>query len=179
MGTSKQQVITEEFQTELSKFLSLTTGEISLSMKEANEVVKNLTKTFMDMVRDVQDIRLIAAKLEDDSVNKELKQKILKSCDTYFDKVQAGTIGFQFYDKLTQRLIHTSDNIRQLKKMADEPTTLIDPAQWESLMGNIEKRYNMESDRALFHSLMDGSSVQEAVKLAAKNKSKTGEIELF
>ncbi len=179
MGISKQQVITEAFNSDLGKFLSLTTGEIKLSLKEANDVVQNLTKTFMDMVRDVQDIRLMADKLVDNEDNKELKKQILKSCDTYFDKVQSGTIGFQFYDKLTQRLTHTSENIKQLKKMSNDPASLVDPERWEKLMNDIEKRYNMESDRELFHSLMDGGSVKEAVNLAAENKNKTGEIELF
>ena len=115
MKSNQQQVEVQAVNEELGLFLNLTSGEIKMSVREANGVVQTLTRTFMEMVGDVHDIQLAAEKLSGGGKDAEAKQQIIGKCKEYLDKVQAGTVGFQFYDKMTQRLNHTSGNITCLR----------------------------------------------------------------
>ena len=183
MTTQQNQKISEDLSQELNLFLSLASGEIKISMKEANGVVQKLTATFMEMVNDVHRIKIAAEKLDvNDKKNEALKTEITDMCDNYLNKVEAGTVGFQFYDKMTQRLQHTSGNIKRLMLMTERPDTLLDVNSWQQLKKNIEKSYNMEEDRALFQALMKGDSIQNAIKLSSEiqeNRDRENKVELF
>ena len=182
MKPNQQQTEVQAVNEELGQFLNLTSGEIKMSVREANEVVQTLTKTFMKMVGDVHEIQLAAEQLSGHGEDTEIKQKIIKKCEGYLDKVQEGTMGFQFYDKMTQRLNHTSGNIKKLIDMNEEPEAMMSKDKWDSLKQDIEQSYTMEEDRVLFKALMQGDSIQQAIRLAtaAHNKQKdTGNVELF
>jgi len=174
---------TEDLSQELNLFLSLASGELKISMREANVVVQKLTATFMEMVNDVHNIKIAAERLDvNDKKNMSLKTEISSLCNNYLNKVEAGTVGFQFYDKMTQRLQHTSGNINRLMLMAERPDSLLDHNSWQQLKEKIEKSYNMEEDRALFQALMKGDSIQNAIKLATDIQEKQTEkdkVELF
>jgi len=172
----------EELSQELNLFLTLATGEIKVSMKEASQVVQQLTKTFMEMVLEVHKIKVAAEQLQGNGKDQAFKKEILDTCNNYLDKVEAGTVGFQFYDKMTQRLSHTSGNIKQLIALTEKPEQLLDKQSWQTLKTNIEKSYNMEEDRALFQALMQGDSIQNAITMASevhKQKQNSDNIELF
>jgi len=178
MKSSQVQAVNEE----LGQFLNLTSGEIKVSMREANGVVQTLTKTFMEMVGDVHEIQLAAENLSGSGNDAEIRKQIIDKCNAYLNKVQAGTVGFQFYDKMTQRLNHTSGNIKKLIEMTEDPEAMVSRENWKALKHDIEQSYTMEEDRVLFKALMKGDSVQEAVRLAAeaqKKQQEMGNTELF
>ncbi|MDH3327404.1 MAG: hypothetical protein OEM38_11910 [Gammaproteobacteria bacterium] len=181
MKSNQAQAESQALNEELGQFLNLTSGEINMSVREASGVVQALTKTFMKMVGDVHEIQLAADKLSGGGEDAQVKQQILDKCNTYLDKVQEGTVGFQFYDKMTQRLNHTSGNIKKLMVMTEKPEALNSSDKWKSLKKDIEQSYNMEEDRVLFKALMQGDSIQEAVRLAsdAQKKQKSDNTELF
>ena len=181
MKSSQQQMV-DAVNEELGQFLNLTSGEIKVSMREANGVVQTLTKTFMQMVGDVHEIQLAAEKLAAKGEDAAIKQEIIDKCNAYLDKVQDGTVGFQFYDKMTQRLNHTSGNLKKLMQMTEEPEALSSVEKWQALKQDIEQSYTMEEDRVLFKALMKGDSIQQAVRLAAEAQKKQqdeGGVELF
>ena len=168
------------FEQEMSTFLQLATGELKLSMKDASGSVQMLTKTFMEMVRDVHEIKALAEEMK--AGRGEKLADIIETCDSYLDKVQAGTVGFQFYDKLTQRLSHTSESIHKLHQMMQEPQKLQQSTEWESFRKDLQQRYNTEADRRFFEAMMEGTSIKEAIKMAMENRqneSKEGDVELF
>lgn len=169
------------FEQELGSFLDLASGEIKLSMKDATGSIQMLTKTFMEMVRDVHEIKAIAEEMRREKDLNRLEE-IIKTCDGYLDKVQDGTTGFQFYDKLTQRLTHTSESMKQLRDLIEEPTKLQDEKQWLTFKNDLEKRYNTETDRKFFQAMMEGSSIKEAIRIALESRDKShgeGSVELF
>ena len=182
MKSNQQQVEVQAVNEELGQFLNLTSGEINVSVREANGVVQTLTKTFMEMVGDVHEIQLAAEKMSDTGKDAEIKKQIIGKCNAYLDKVQAGTVGFQFYDKMTQRLNHTTGNIKKLIAMTEKPEAMSSVDNWKTLKHDIEQSYTMEEDRVLFKALMKGDSIQQAVRLAAeaqKEQQKTDNTELF
>ena len=178
MKSNQVQAVNEE----LGQFLNLTSGEINVSVREANGIVQTLTKTFMEMVGDVHEIQLAASKMSDTGKDAEIKQQIIGKCNAYLDKVQAGTVGFQFYDKMTQRLNHTTGNIKKLIEMTEKPEAMASTDNWKALKHDIEQSYTMEEDRVLFKALMKGDSIKEAVRLASeaqKEQQEKDNTELF
>ena len=181
MGTSNTKQQASIFEKEMTSFLQLATGEIKLSMKDASGSVQMLTKTFMDMVRDVHEIKALAEAMEKNQKTDNAKE-INKICDGFLDKVQDGTTGFQFYDKLTQRLAHTSESIRELNTMIEQPNKHNDTSEWDSFKENLKSRYNTETDRQFYDALMQGSSIKEAIRIAMNSRDNTkseGSVELF
>ncbi|MDH5544646.1 MAG: hypothetical protein OEZ43_03570 [Gammaproteobacteria bacterium] len=169
------------FEQEMSTFLQLANGEIRLSMKDASGSVQMLTRTFMEMVRDVHEIKALAEEMHRNPDAKNL-EKINTICDEYFNKVQESTVGFQFYDKLTQRLTHTTESIRQLQDMMQEPEQLKDTSTWKAFKEEVHRRYNTEADRRFFEAMMEGNSIKEAIRIATEGNGKTkgtDSVELF
>lgn len=163
---------------ELALFLKIAMGELKLAIREASSSVQTLTKTYMDMVREVHEIKAIA----ETANGKEGLVQISKVCDTYLDKVQEGTVGFQFYDKLSQRLCHTSDNMLALSDLAEKEQNLFDAKRWQAMLDTIRSRYNTEKDRNMFDAVMEGASIKEALRIATERGEKKpaeGSIELF
>ncbi|MDH5377029.1 MAG: hypothetical protein OEX00_01745 [Gammaproteobacteria bacterium] len=159
-------------------FLALAVGEIMLSTKEATGSIQELTKTFMDMVNDVHIIKAEAEKAMGKADEAALK-RIDKMCDTFFDKVQAGTVGFQFYDKLTQRLQHTSVSLKKAMNLVESEDLFNSVSSWNEFRQDMRKRYNSEQDREMFEGLMSGKPIQEAVRIASKGKDSSSNVELF
>ena len=77
MANQSDQCVTEEFTQELNLFLSLASGEIKISMKEANSVVQKLTATFMEMVNDVHKIKISAEKMHADDKENAASRKLI------------------------------------------------------------------------------------------------------
>ncbi|MDH5229842.1 MAG: hypothetical protein OEZ58_22330 [Gammaproteobacteria bacterium] len=163
----------------MSLFLALAIGELKLSTKDASGTVNTLTKTFMDMVRDVHEIKAVAEGLSDHAPDKATKAEILKTCDKFLDNVQAGTVGFQFYDKLSQRIQHTTLSLMNAKDIVEDENRFESADVWQSFREEMRKRYNMEQDRSLYTSLMQGLSISDAVKQAMQNNSDEDNTELF
>ncbi|MDH5300075.1 MAG: hypothetical protein OEW58_01780 [Gammaproteobacteria bacterium] len=163
---------------EIEQFLKVSQAEINLSLKDSAESIRELTKTFMDMVRDVHEIKVGLAGLKVAQTEQAAKANLEKICDTYLDKVQDSTVGFQFYDKLTQRLQH---NVRSMNKMMQmlERQGGYDAAAWEQFRSDMKSRYNTEKDRLMFEALMEGKSIQTAISIAADARTGEGSVELF
>lgn len=167
---------------ELATFVDLVTGEIKLAMKDASDSVNTLTRTFMEMVRDVHEIKAVVESLDRNRQNGDKLESIQRICDTYLDKVQGGTVGFQFYDKLTQRLKHAADSLKSLRELSEQQGALQQPERWEAFRKDIKSRYNTEKDRKFYEALMEGATIKEAIRIALeageRNKDE-GSVELF
>ncbi|NOZ10013.1 MAG: hypothetical protein GXP09_03040 [Gammaproteobacteria bacterium] len=164
---------------ELALFMDISSGELKLAMGDAAGTMRQLTQTFMTMVTDVQEIKILAEVLNKKSSANTGANEIIAACDKYLDKVQAGTVGFQFYDKLTQRLRHTSKSMQQVKDILHAPDQLNDESVWQAFKDDIHQRYNTEEDRKLYQAIIKGLSIDEALSKASKQSKKKKDIELF
>lgn len=164
----------------LTIFMSLMIGELKLATKDASHSVNELTRTFMEMVRDVHEIKACAERASTQKDTNASLQEIIAVSNTFLDKVQAGTVGFQFYDKMTQRISHASNSMQRSLTLFGNTSVTADSPGWEQLRKDIEGRYNTEQDRTLYSSIMEGKSVKDAVELAsAKQTTKADNVELF
>jgi len=160
--------------------LSLVAGELKLSVKDATGSVQSLTKTFMDMVNDVHLMLTEVEKAKASGEKDQALEAINKLGHQFLDKVQDGTIGFQFYDKLTQRLTHSTVTLKSAANLLKDEDAYKDSGAWAHFRKDMRSRYNTEQDRAMFESLMSGKTIKEAVRLANDApRGKTGEVDLF
>ncbi|HEC13645.1 MAG TPA: hypothetical protein ENI80_10450 [Acidiferrobacteraceae bacterium] len=165
---------------ELALFMDISSGELKLAMNDAGGTMRQLIQTFMTMVTDVQEIKILAEALNKKSAANTGVNEIIGACDKYLDKVQAGTVGFQFYDKLTQRLRHASKSMQRVKDLLHAPDQLNDESAWQVLKDDIHQRYNTEEDRKLYQAIIEGLSIDDALSKASKQgKKKKKDIELF
>lgn len=162
----------------MEKMHDLIAGEIKLAAKEASRSVNELTKTFMDMVKDVHNILAQLELLGNEQAAVAGKQAINDTCNEFLNKVQAGTVGFQFYDKLTQRLYHATRTLGTVNKQVLNEESFADAAAWQVVWQDMEARYNTEQDREMHALVMEGKPVKEALNLAEQSGNKS-DIELF
>jgi hypothetical protein len=79
-------------------------------------------------------------------------------------------VALQFYDKLSQRLTHISHALASMAELINNPERLTSPYEWHGLQEMIKSKYTNEPDRAMFDAILNGSSVEEAIKLSEHQK---------
>ncbi|MCK4951651.1 MAG: hypothetical protein KAS48_07520 [Gammaproteobacteria bacterium] len=157
--------------------LHAATAQIQSSMTEGEESVTALTESFTTLVGKTSIIGEAAESLKDSTE----KQTILSNYHDVLDQVQSAIVAFQFYDRMTQRLEHVSHSLGSLAELIGEHDRVFSPYEWKGLQKTIQSRYTNESDRTLFEAILDGASVDKALKLAKEKaaQEKDDDIELF
>jgi hypothetical protein len=161
--------------------LNVAVAQIATSLKSGDESVNALANSFTSMVGNVETISVAAENLAPSNE----KSTISENCAAVSNQMHATIIAFQFYDQLTQRLTHLSNSLGALAKLLSLPTQVYNPYSWLGLQEKIKSKYTIESDKAMFDAILEGQSVQDALKaslIANKSASKKDEeddIELF
>lgn len=155
--------------------LNLAVAQIELALRNGNESVDSLGDSFTSMAGNVEVIRrTIVSKPDKDPELEGL-------CDSVAADMQNAIVAFQFYDKLTQRLSHLSHSMACLGELVGDPTRLYSPFAWVGLQEKIKSSYTVESDRAMFKAILNGASVEEALRASeiAKQHEEDDDIEFF
>ena len=162
---------------ETVRMLHAAIAQIKLSMTEGEDSVEHLTDTFTTMVGRTTSIGEAAKQLPDGPEKATIQQNI----HAVHDEVQSAIVAFQFYDKLTQRLEHAAHSLKALGGLVGDQSRLYSPYEWKGLQDAIQSRYNIESDRAMFKAILEGATVEEALKLmqALAAEEPEHDIELF
>ena len=167
---------------ETVRLLNLAVSHIEESMHVGDESVEALTDSFTTMAGNVQCIQKTIEELPD-SVSQYVIDEIMEKCHSIKTQVHAAIIAFQFYDRMIQKLSHVSHSMDAMTDLIIDQTRLFNPHEWLALQEKIRSRYTMESERLMFDALMNGASVDEALKIAMDHehgvKGKQGEIDLF
>lgn len=159
--------------------LNLAVTQIDQSMHDGNQSVDTLASSFTDLAS------LMAGLSKDieDMPDGELKDRMSFSTAQASSNVHAAIIAFQFYDKLSQRLNHVSNDLEALTQLISNPSTLYAPPAWKALQDKIREKYTMEEERTMFDQVLSGVSITEALAeykqaMDAKN-NQDDDIELF
>ncbi len=87
------------------------------------------------------------------------------------------TIGFQFYDKMTQRQNHMTVTLHELVELIQNHGAAGTPEKWREIHDSVHQRYTMEQDKRLMEAIIAGHSPEQAVTEASKPVD--ADIELF
>ena len=96
--------------------------------------------------------------------------------------MQSAIVAFQFYDKLTQRLMHVSNSIESLSELVKDTQKIYNPLEWHHLQEQIKSKYTMREERDMFDNVMQGGDIRQAVRLfneAQKSAVAEDDIEFF
>lgn len=173
---------------ETISMLALTVAQIETSMKEGDKSVNLLTESFIDLASHSQEIITEAQRLNKDIPHEaDIREKMLSSAEGLSGKVQQAVIAFQFYDRLSQRLDHTSHNLEKIGHLIASSDNRYQESAWRNVQEEIKSSYTMEAERIMFEHIMRGHSVAEALEIYHHHFTKESddsfdtddEIELF
>lgn len=162
---------------DLNFILTLALGQLKLANRESGNSVGTLSSTFINMVQDVGKLKDMLDKDETKPLEVQDRLAALDICKAYLDKTAAGTVGFQFYDMLSQRLNSLIETLEKLTAMLAEHDGNPSSKEYDALIEDIRSRYTIAKDHALFESLRAGNSVTAALADAQQHKQE--DIELF
>ena len=156
--------------------LTAAVAQIQHSLRDGDDSVQTLTDSFTSMVGNARIINLAAADLPEGGE----KAAITSNCQAITEKINEAIVAFQFYDKLTQRLDHVSNSLKALSGLVAEPQRLYNPFEWRGLQEKIKSKYTVASDRDMFEAILNGATLEEAIKRATSGVSNDkDDIELF
>ena len=160
---------------ETVKMLNLSVARLEHAMSDGEDSVGTLTNSFTSLAASISTMGTAASDLEDSSI----KDTILRNWTAVSTKVNEAIIAFQFYDRLTQRLVHVSKSLSEMTDLVDNDARINDPYEWKGLQEMIKSKYTLDSDLAMFDAILAGKSVEEILKEARENYKEDNDIELF
>ena len=162
---------------EASKLLSLLSTQVRYAMQESDTSVNALTESFNEMIAHVNCIHeTVQGKFDD-----EAKNIILLECDEVTKKMQSTIIAFQFYDKLSQRMQHSSDSLDLFNEQFSSTSHSFNTEAWSIMLDQINAHYTIEHDRDIFKEAIYGLQASEARDNSGNmpGNEEPGDIELF
>jgi len=160
---------------ETVKMLNLSVARLDHAMNDGEDSVETLTDSFTSLAASISTMGTAASDLPDSPI----KETILRNWNAVSDKVSASIIAFQFYDKLSQRLVHISKSLSEMTALVENDTRINDPYEWKGLQEMIKSKYTLDSDLAMFDAILAGRSVQDILQEARENYKDDNDIELF
>gem|GEM_PF-46191 len=160
--------------------INLAVTQINQSMHEGNQSIDTLASSFTVLADIMTDMKNQVHLLPDG----EDKDKLSTSTDIASTNINSAIVAFQFYDKLSQRLTHVSNDLTALTGLISDPEKLYSPPKWFELQDYIRSQYTMEEERAMFDKVISGMSIEQALEeykheLKSKNDAAEDDIELF
>ena len=159
--------------------IQLAVGQIEAAMRDGNNSVDVLTRSFTSMAGYIKDMNEGCVGLPDTPEFEQLKTRLESDARTLTRMVQSAIIAFQFYDKLVQRLSHVSQGLEGLGRVVCDPQSLYNPAEWAALQALIRARYSTQEEVDLFEEVMRGTPVAQALQKFTQKEVAVSEVELF
>ena len=148
---------------ETLSLLALAVAQIDTSLHEGAQSVNQLTSNFIAMSKNTEAlIQLSEREHANDSEVGQLAQSIHK-------EIQRSVVAFQFYDRLTQRLEHVSENLENMGHLINDSGQRYQSQAWLDLQNAIKGNYTMEAERIMFEHIMNGCSIREALDIYRHN----------
>jgi len=147
--------------------LHVAVSHIERTMRDGDDSINTLVESFTSLIGKTQIINKAAENLPET----EEKSTILANCLGISAKMNGAIVALQFYDKLSQRLTHISHSLGSMAELINNPQQLFNPYEWHGLQEMIKSKYTNEADRAMFDAILNGASVEEALKLPENKKN--------
>ncbi|KRT59640.1 hypothetical protein [endosymbiont of Riftia pachyptila] len=148
---------------ETVRMLNLAVAQIEVAMREGDDSVETLTNSFTSMIESSSSIVQAVERLQNTGKDEGLIAEVEKESSLISEKMQAGVIAFQFYDKLSQRLAHVSHALAALSELVEDGSRIFNPNEWIGLQTKIRSKYSMREEQAMFDSLLEGKTVDEVL----------------
>ena len=151
------------------KQLQTAANRIEGALKEASPSVEQLGSAFTSIVLHSRQLNDLTEKQGDDNSRQEMQA----SCSKIEHEAGQAIIGFQFYDRLSQRLEHVRSSLLAIAELMENTDPHPNLQDWEELVVKIVDTLCLDDDRLAVAEALDHHIG------ATKNKQEENEIELF
>jgi len=156
---------------ETARALKLAVAQISMSLKESSSSIESLIGSITGMagcIRHIEQPGNVAAT--------DTKEQ----CTLAGEYMQQAVSAFQFYDRLTQRITHIKENLREIIKVVEAPGQQ-HASMWKSLQEKVLSVYSLEQEQRMYQALLHGISAENVITNSpeAAAQTKNNDIELF
>jgi len=155
--------------------LNLSVARLEHALLDGDDSVDTLTNSFTSLAASISTMGSAAGDLPDSSI----KDTILRNWNSVSTKVTEAIVAFQFYDRLTQRLVHISKSLAEMTALVENDERINDQYEWKGLQEMIKSKYTLDSDIAMFDAILAGKSVEEILAEARESYKDDNDIELF
>lgn len=144
--------------------LCLTMAQVESTLTDSGRSVDELSHAFVHMANESSQIQAHCAQVNPDNFAEEVP-KINTLAHNISGEMQRSIVAFQFYDRLSQKLSHVNESLRQLSDLIGDRTRLYDPNEWLLIQSRIRSNYTMECERMMFDQIMQGADLDDALEL--------------
>ncbi|MFT5520750.1 MAG: hypothetical protein ACI9IA_001347 [Enterobacterales bacterium] len=167
----------------IAQLTRLSAAQIRVAVTESGDNVDSLTQSFREIVSQDKLIRDKIEQLPDDSATQQIKDDIAIISTELRANINDAVVAFQFYDRLCQRLDHTSECLRNLSEIEDHELQSSED-ELIKLRDNVYNHFTMIEERQLFDAILSSKDFEQAIKdysLARKEsiEEESDDIELF
>jgi len=162
-------------QQKIVQSLEMVIAQITLSLQDSEQDVGHIIAAVTAMA---DSARRIGEQLVSGPVGKPaLQEGVQTECSQMQTAVQQAITAFQFYDLLSQRLLHVRKNLRAVVNVMQAPERQ-HPAMWQDLRDLMRSVYSLEQEQRIYSTLLDSLPADETDASRAAS-ARHGDIELF
>jgi hypothetical protein len=164
---------------ETALMLDLCEAQMEAAIRDSDEAVDVLVKSFTDIVESTRALNELA--LGQDDSHKVQREELSKRAETVTKQISEAIVAFQFYDKLSQRLGHVRHSMTTLALFVCDSKHIQEREHWKKLLTSLRRLYRTQEERAIFDMVAEGATA-EAVRAAVStdaNHSAASSVELF
>ena len=154
--------------------LNVAVARIKHAMLEGDDSFTSLSQSFIEIINSAEHIMHATKNLQGSAE----KTDITNNCQDISQRVGSSIIAFQFYDKLSQRMALVSNTLNSLSEVLKDPAKKNEHEEWLKLQKTIRSKYTLDSDQKMFDDVLNGVSVEEALKTAVETTAEN-DIEFF
>ncbi|PCJ50551.1 MAG: hypothetical protein COA74_01875 [Gammaproteobacteria bacterium] len=151
-----------QFNKNVAELTRLAAAQIRVAVTESTDSVDTLSTSFTEIVSQDKMIRQKIELLSDDAETLQIKQEIAAISSELRENIDKAVIAFQFYDRLCQRLDHTSECLRKLSEIKEQE---VDSKAEEvlRLRDNVYNHFTMLEERQLFDAVISSQNFEQAI----------------
>ena len=174
-----------QFNKKVSELTRLAAAQIRVAVTESMDNVDGLSLSFTEIVNQDKQIREKIEQFPDDPSSLEIKNEIAILSSELRTNINNAIVAFQFYDRLCQRLDHTSSSLKKLSEIEDhQKQTSLDEVI--ELRENVYNHFTMIEERQLFDAVLGSKDFEHAIEeysvaraASLENVDEDDDIEFF
>lgn len=188
-GSSSQQPDLDWSQArETITMLCLATAQIEAALRDASMSVDALAGSFTKIADNSQHVLETAKKIEEEESSSTHHAELTRSATQLHTEIKSSIVSFQFHDRVSQKLSHVNRSLSLVADLIGDSDRLFQPGEWRHIQNEISKSYTLECERLMFQKILEGSTIDEALRLyehtdanktASSSLDDDGDVELF
>ena len=164
---------------ETARALELAMVQIETSLRESDQAVEALIGAITSMAGCAHRIEQQLDGSYQNGENAATRDSIMAECQQTSHDMKRAVSAFQFYDLLSQRIMHIRDNLRAVVEVMHAPDQQ-HLLMWRQLHEKLQSVYTLEQEQTMYQALLDGLSAEKVMLRADTNeRNSCGDIELF